>query len=183
MDDQQPAAVGGLVDRLAADLDPAEIEAVERLAHLVMVAGDIDDARATLRALENPPDDVIMLGRPEMPLLEPPAVDDVADEVKRLAIDMVEEIDQHCGVAAARAQVNVADPHRTIAPPLADQPFGNMRIGGEGIGKAGGDGQGRNRCHVTLRKQPWAAHGLDRRFVTLCDSKPRRFDDGLKAVW
>src|SRR3546814_9483735 len=36
----------------------------------------------------------ILLGRPEMPFLEAPAVDDVADQIERLAIDMVEEVDQ-----------------------------------------------------------------------------------------
>src|SRR3546814_19887101 len=88
MDDGQLAPVGGLVDRLAADLDPAEIEAGERLDHLVVIAGDIDDAGAALRALQHAPDDVIMLGRPEMPFLEAPAVDDVADQIERLAIDI-----------------------------------------------------------------------------------------------
>src|SRR3546814_10317637 len=96
-----------------------------------MVAGDIDDARAALRALQHAPHHVIMLGRPEMPLLEPPAVDDVADEIERLAIDMVEEIDKHRGVATARAAVDVADPHRAITLPLPDNALGNMRVGGE----------------------------------------------------
>src|SRR3546814_21172380 len=106
MDDEQLAPVGGLVDRLAADLDPAEIEAGERLDHLVMIAGDIDDAGAALRALQHAPDDVIMLGRPEMPFLEAPAVDDVADQIERLAIDMVEEIDQQkIGRASCRERV------------------------------------------------------------------------------
>ena len=154
MDDEQFAAVGGLVDRLAADLDPAEIEAVERLHHLVMVARDIDDARAALGAFEHAPHDVIVLGRPEMALFQTPAVDDVADQIERLAIDMVEKVDQHRGVAPARAKVNVADPYGAIASPFADHAFGNMRVGRKGVGKAGGDGQGRNRCHVTLRRQP-----------------------------
>src|SRR3546814_5489270 len=60
VDDEQFAPVGGFVDRLAPDFDPAEIETVERLDHLVMVAGDIDDARAALRALQHAPHHVIM---------------------------------------------------------------------------------------------------------------------------
>src|SRR3546814_6588084 len=76
VDDQQLLAVGGFMHRLAENFDAAEIEAVEGFDHLVMVAGDIDDARAALGALEHAPHDVIMLGRPEMPLLEPPAVED-----------------------------------------------------------------------------------------------------------
>src|SRR3546814_8796336 len=101
-----------------------------------MIAGDIDDAGAALRALQHAPDDVIMLGRPEMPFLEAPAVDDVADQIERLAIDMVEEVDQQIGVASARAEMDVADPNRAIAAPLADDVLRHMRVGGDGRGTA-----------------------------------------------
>src|SRR3546814_13464468 len=96
-----------------------------------MYATRQSSALAEFRALQHEPHHVIMLGRPEMPLLEPPAVDDVADEIERLAIDMVEEIDQHRGVATARAEVVVADPHRAITPPLADHALGHQRVGGD----------------------------------------------------
>ena len=43
--------------------------------------------------------------------------------------------------------------HISLAPPLADRAFGNMRVTRERVGKTRGDGQGRNRGHVTLRKQ------------------------------
>src|SRR3546814_1294110 len=58
-----------------------------------------------------------------MPFLEPPAVDDVADQIERLAIDVVEEVDQQIGIAAAGAEVDVADPHGAIAAALADDAF------------------------------------------------------------
>src|SRR3546814_20325789 len=77
-----------------------------------------------------------MLGGPDMPFLAGPSVDDVADQIERLAIDMVEEVDQQIGVASARAEMDVADPNRAIAAPLADDALRHMRVGGEGIGKA-----------------------------------------------
>src|SRR3546814_12383686 len=92
--------------------------------------------------LQHAPDDVIMLGRPEMPFLEAPAVDDVADQIERLAIDMVEEVDQQIGVASARAEMDVADPNRAIAAPLADEALRHMRVGGAGIGQARRDRRG-----------------------------------------
>src|SRR3546814_9883514 len=97
-----------------------------------------------------------MLGRPEMPFLEAPAVDDVADQIERLAIDMVEEVDQQIGVASARAEMDVADPNRAIAAPLADDALRHMRVGGEGIGNARRYRQGRDGGHVALLKQPLA---------------------------
>ena len=60
MQDQQFAPIGGDVDHLAADLDAAEIEAGELAEHLVMIARNVDDARAALGALHDAPDDVIM---------------------------------------------------------------------------------------------------------------------------
>src|SRR3546814_13916695 len=72
--------------------------------------------------------------------------------------------------------------HRAITPPRADHALGNMRVGGERVGKTGGDGQGGNRCHVALRKQPLAAPGVDRRIVTACESKSRQFEESSEAV-
>src|SRR3546814_13785086 len=84
-----------------------------------------------------------------------------SDLIERLAIDMVEEVDQQIGVASARAEMDVADPNRAIAAPLADDALRHMRVGGAGIGKARRDRQGRDRGHVALLKQPLAAPGLD----------------------
>src|SRR3546814_5054123 len=51
VDDEQFAPVGGFVDRLAADFDPAEIETVEGLHHLVMVAGRSEEHTSELQSL------------------------------------------------------------------------------------------------------------------------------------
>ena len=105
--DEQPAAVGGDVDRLLPDLDPAEVHAGELAEHLVMIAGNVDDAGAVLGALHHPPDDRIVTLGPVEALLHPPAVDDVADQIERVGIDMVEEVDQQPVVAAAGAEMDV----------------------------------------------------------------------------
>src|SRR3546814_5795781 len=107
-----------------------------------------------------------------MPFLEPPAVDDVADQIERLAIDVVEEVDQQIGIAAAGAEVDVADPHGAIAAALADDAFGHMRLGREGIGKAGRYGQRRDRGHVALLKAACGCSGLD----TALDRKSTRLN-------
>ncbi len=124
----QPAAVGGVVERRAADLDAAEIEPGELAEHLVVIAGDIDDPRAALGALEDAPDDVVVRRGPVELLLQPPAVDDVADQVHRLAVDIVEEVDQHLGVAALGAEMDVGDPDRAVLAAASSEGSGS-RLG------------------------------------------------------
>ena len=63
--DQQTAAVGGLVDRLATNLDVAEHEAVVVAKDVVVVTRDVDDARAVPGLAENRADDVVVRLRPE----------------------------------------------------------------------------------------------------------------------
>ena len=53
VDDQEIAAVGGLVDGPVGDLDAAEMGALERSQELVVIAGDIDDPRALAALAQN----------------------------------------------------------------------------------------------------------------------------------
>src|SRR5690606_30832181 len=129
--------IGGFVERGPADFDPAEVEPGELPEHLVMVAGDIDDARAAPGALENPPDDIVVRRRPVELLLQPPAVDDVADEIERLAVGGIEEIDQQPSIAALGAEVDVADPDRAIAAALVRRRALGARHGAIPIGQGG----------------------------------------------
>ena len=46
------------------------------------------------------------------PALEPPAVDDVADQVEMLALVPLQEIEQQFGLAAARAEMDVRQEDR-----------------------------------------------------------------------
>src|SRR3546814_5721311 len=90
--------------RLFPDLDTAEIRACELAEHLVVIAGDIDDVRAALGALHDAADDRIVPLGPVKALLQSPAVDDVADQVEDIAVDVIEEIEQQPVVASSRAE-------------------------------------------------------------------------------
>src|SRR3546814_17416044 len=105
--------------RLFPDLDTAEIRACELAEHLVVIAGDIDDVRAALGALHDAADDRIVPLGPVKALLQSPAVDDVADQVEDIAVDVIEEIEQQPVVASSRAEVDVGNPDRSIPTPGA----------------------------------------------------------------
>jgi hypothetical protein len=119
--DQQGPAVGGAVDRFVGDLDPAKAHARIGPQHLVMVARDQYHPGAAMRQLEQAADHLVVRVRPVPAFLEPPAVDDVADQIERLALDCVEEVEQQRRVAAARAEVDVTDPDRAV-PALWPKP-------------------------------------------------------------
>ncbi len=123
----QPPAVGGGVKSGARDLHAAEVHSREGTHHLVVIARDVDDPGAAPRPLEDPPDDVVVLGGPVDLLLQPPAVDDVADQIHRLAVGVVEEVDQQIVVAPLGAQMDVADPDGAEFPPLAADALGHGR--------------------------------------------------------
>ena len=107
--DHQSAAVGGGVDDLVRDLDPAEMHAGIAAQHLVMVARDQDDARAPVRHLQDAAHHLVMRVGPVPALFQPPAVDDIADQIERLALHPRQEIDQQFGVAARRAEMDVGN--------------------------------------------------------------------------
>src|SRR3546814_3874829 len=93
--------------RLAPDLHTAEVEACELPQHLVVIAGDVDDMGAVLGPLHHTANDGIVPLWPVEASLHPPTINDVADQVERVAVDMVEKVDQEPVVAAAGAEVDV----------------------------------------------------------------------------
>src|SRR4051812_32500758 len=77
MNDQVAAAVGGPVDEVFDDLDAPEMRAVEFTQELVVIAGDIDNARALAGLAQELLHDVIVRLRPVPARLEVPAVDNI----------------------------------------------------------------------------------------------------------
>src|SRR3546814_8273163 len=72
-----------------------------------------------LGALHDAADDrIVPLGTVKA-LLQSPAVDDVADQVEDIAVDVIEEIEQQPVVASSRAEVDVGNPDRSIPTPGA----------------------------------------------------------------
>ena len=82
------------MDVVFLDGDLAEIEADIVPGGLVMIAGDVDDLRAVTRLSQKLLDDVVMFLWPVEPLLQLPAVADIADKVERVASRVVQEMQQ-----------------------------------------------------------------------------------------
>ena len=94
---------------LHRQLDPAEVEADEVAKRLIMIAGQIDYARAVLGFLKDAADDVVVSRRPVPAFAQLPPVDDVADQIQGLAVDCLEEIEQQLGLAASGAEMGVGN--------------------------------------------------------------------------
>ena len=77
-----------------------------------MVSGDIDDAGALARAPQQLLHHVVVALRPVPGAAQPPAVDDVADEIDRLGLVMAQEVDQELGLGGLRPEMDVGDEKR-----------------------------------------------------------------------
>ncbi len=114
VDDQIALAVGGGVDRLPPDLDAAEGQAEELARELVVVAGHEHHARAAPHLAQKLLHDVVMRLRPVPARTQPPPVDDVADEVDRVGLDVPKHIEDQIGLAAARAEMEIRQEQRAV---------------------------------------------------------------------
>jgi hypothetical protein len=112
--DQQAPAVGGGVHRFVHDVDPAEgmVDVVAR--ELVVVARHVDHARALARLAQDLLHHVVVRLLPVPAPLQAPAVDDVADQVERVGLVPLEEIEQELGLAAGRAEMHVGNPDGAV---------------------------------------------------------------------
>ena len=103
MNDEIALAVGRGVDRLALDLDAAEGQAEELAGELIVVAGNEHHPSAAPNLAQQLLDDVVMGLWPVPAGAEPPAVDDVADQVDRVGLDVAQHVQDKVRLAAARA--------------------------------------------------------------------------------
>ena len=111
---QQFATVGSLVNRFRQQLDAAEVQTHIVTEDFVVIARHIDDAGAVLGLLEHTAHHVVVSRRPVPAFAQLPAVDDVADEVERLAFCRLQEVEQHLSLAARCPQMRVGYPDRAI---------------------------------------------------------------------
>ena len=107
---QEAAAVGGLVNDFIDDLDVADHHAAILAHDLVVVARDEHHPGIMLGLAQQRAHHVAVALRPVALLLQVPEVDDVADQVERLATHLANEIEQVFGAAAGKAQMNVGNP-------------------------------------------------------------------------
>ena len=91
----------------ALDLDAAEGQAEELAGEFVVVAGHEHHPRAAPDFAQQLLDDVVMRLRPVPAGAQPPAVDDVADQIDRVGLDMAQHVQDEMRLAPARAQVQI----------------------------------------------------------------------------
>jgi hypothetical protein len=116
VDHQQAAAIGGAVDRVVEDPHAGEAAADPPAERLVVVAREVHDPGAPARAPQQSLHDLAMARRPEPFLLQPPAVDDIADQIEIIGLDMLQEIQETIRLAAPRAKMDVGDEHGPVPP-------------------------------------------------------------------
>lgn len=114
MRDQQALAVRRFVDGFLRERDAAKAETGIIAQHLVMIANNENDACSLMRDFQDAADDFIMAIRPIPALFEPPAIDNVAHQIQRFALDRMEKIKQQVGVTAFGAEMDVRDPDGAI---------------------------------------------------------------------
>ncbi len=80
-----------------------------------MVARDVRHLHALAAHAQDLLHHVVVRLGPVPAALQPPAVDDVADQVELFALEAADEVEQELGLAAARAQMDVGDEDGAIA--------------------------------------------------------------------
>lgn len=111
---QEPPALLGDMRGFAHQAHSAKVHVDIVAQRFVMVAGNVDDLGSFTRLAEQLLNDVVVALIPIDRLAQPPAVDDVADQVQVLGFGMAEKIEQELGLAAARAEVDIGDPDRAV---------------------------------------------------------------------
>jgi hypothetical protein len=97
------------------NLDAAEMGAGKIAQEFVMIAGDIDDAGPLARLAQHFLDHVIAILRPIPAALQPPAVNDIADEVDCIGLVVAQEIQQKIGLGGLGAEMHIGNEQRTEA--------------------------------------------------------------------
>ena len=115
----------------AHDLDAAEGQAEELAGELVVVAGHEDHARAAPHLAQQLLHDVVVRLRPVPARAQPPAVDDVADEIDRVRLVVAKQVEDEIRLAAARAEMEIRQEQRAIAMGrrgCLDTPASRIRV-------------------------------------------------------
>src|ERR1700678_1422908 len=107
VNDEITLAVGRGMDRLPSDLDPAKGQAEELTGEFIVVARDEHHPRAAPHLSQQLLDDVVMRLRPVPAGAEPPSVDDVADQIDRVRLDVAQHIQDEMRLAPSCAQVQI----------------------------------------------------------------------------
>ena len=114
------------------DLHAAEMQPDVIAQALVVIAGDVDEARALAYVAHQLLQHVVVGLGPVGPAAHAPEVDDVADQVDHVGVHVLHEIQQRAGLRRARAEMHVRyeqGPHVRV----------DVRIGWIGVGRIAHD--------------------------------------------
>ena len=121
MQHPKPLAVGAVMDGLMDDLDAAELDPTEDLApsiiagKLIVIAGHEDDAGAGIDLAQDFGHHLVLCFGPVPAALELPAIDNVADQIERVAVVMGQKVGQRFGLAARRSKMGVGNKDGAMA--------------------------------------------------------------------
>ena len=118
VDHEVAPAVRALVDAALGDLDAAEGGADVVAQELVVVARHVDEVRALAHLAQELLHHVVVRLRPVPARAQLPPVDDVADEVDRVRVVVLQEIEQEGGLAALRPEMQIGQEQRSDADGL-----------------------------------------------------------------
>ncbi len=117
VDDENASAVRRFVNGVFLDRDVA-VGAAERGHELIVITRDVNDRHAFARFAQDFLDDVVMLLRPVATTTQRPDVDQIADDIKFVAIVIAQKLQERICVARARAEMDIGNPEarRQMAP-------------------------------------------------------------------
>jgi len=97
------------MDRAVDEFDVAEIHAEIITQEFIVIAGQIDEARALAHLAQQLLHNVVLHLRPIPAAFETPAVNNVADKINDLGLIATQELDQKIGLAAGCPKMNIGD--------------------------------------------------------------------------
>jgi len=114
VDDEKAPSVGKFVDGVFSDFNPPEKQPGISADEIVVVAWNVDDTRTLADFPQKLLHDIVVRLRPIPGALQPPAVENVADEVNRLCIMVAEKIKQQVRLTISASEMNIRDEQSPI---------------------------------------------------------------------
>ncbi len=119
VDDEITSPVDTGMDRLRRERDIAKPQAKKFLHEFIVVARDVSDARLLATFAKQFLDEQIVFFTPKPFVLQLPAVNEVADDVKMLTLVDAEKVQERSHLGVFRAEMHVGNPYRTMAECLS----------------------------------------------------------------
>src|SRR5215471_12583567 len=118
MENQKVTTVGGSVLRFRHKFDTGEYQSEIIAKRFVVSAGDIDHPCSVHDLGKDCIDHATMGRAPVRVLAQTPKVDNVADEIERPAVIVLQKIGQELGFAAGVSEMNIGNEDGSVPPDL-----------------------------------------------------------------